>query len=486
VARYWPANRSDSAIDTKRQGIAVNRTHNGETQIMDFKTGIAALCGILALTVGASDVRAAAFALQENSGVTGGTAYAGASAAADDLATIYNNPAAMVFLKGVQAEAAGNIIMPSSQVTIDRAATAFGQPNTGGNPRDIGQTRLIPALYSLVSATDNLKFGLAVTVPFALITSYDAGWAGRYQALYSEIRSLNINPNFGYRVNDWFSLGGGFAVQKIKAKLTNAVDFGVVEPSVLAAAGLIPAGLATPLAAAQAQKFDGRADLQGTGWGTGFNLGTLFEPWEGGRIALTYRSKIVHKVDGRANFAVPTQFQALFQAANIFQNTGAHADLDTPAISTLGLYQEFGSRWTALAQVQVTQWSTFKQFRVDFDNANQPASVTPENYQDSVFASIGGVYKAYRQLWFRAGVAYDQTPVTDQFRNFRVPDADRYWISTGINYRVTDNFSVDGTYSHLFFSKATVTQTTAVTADTVSAHLESHADIVGVSARLTF
>ena len=39
-----------------------------------------------------------------------------------------------------------------------------------------------------------MHFGLGVNAPFGLKTDYDDGWIGRYQALKSQIKTINVNP----------------------------------------------------------------------------------------------------------------------------------------------------------------------------------------------------------------------------------------------------------------------------------------------------
>lgn len=66
----------------------------------------------------------------------------------------------------------------------------------------------------------NWRFGVGIGSPFGLVTDFDAGWAGQYVALKSDIFTFNINPSFTYQVNDQISLGAGINVQHIQAELS--------------------------------------------------------------------------------------------------------------------------------------------------------------------------------------------------------------------------------------------------------------------------
>ena len=67
----------------------------------------------------------------------------------------------------------------------------------------------------------------------------------------------------------------------------------------------------------------------------------------------------------------------------------------------------------------------------------------------SVFA--GDRTSGERKWLYRAGLAYDQTPVPDDnLRTPRVPDEDRIWLTLGANWRYSKQLSVDIGYAHLF------------------------------------
>ena len=77
----------------------------------------------------------------------------------------------------------------------------------------------------MYDASPDLKFGLALTAPFGLQTQYDSDWIGRYQAIRSDIATININPNVAYRVSDWLSVGGGPAIQTRRRRVYQRHQF---------------------------------------------------------------------------------------------------------------------------------------------------------------------------------------------------------------------------------------------------------------------
>ena len=120
---------------------------------------------------------AAGFQLKEQGSALQGLSFAGATAKADDLSTVFFNPAGMTRFKGDHAEVNMSYIVPSTQATLNSVtATAAGSPTLAdGDGGDAGGGAFVPSAYALWSMSDDLKVGLAVNAPFGLATEYDDG-----------------------------------------------------------------------------------------------------------------------------------------------------------------------------------------------------------------------------------------------------------------------------------------------------------------------
>ncbi len=249
-------------------------------------TGLAATVIAVALP---GDAHAAGFALKEQSTTAQGNAFAGATAGAEDVTYMFFNPAALTRLEGNQAAAVISYILPSAKITNATASVAapFGTAITGSS-EDGAVSAVIPALYGAYSLSPDLKLGLSVTVPFGLSTDYEDGWIGRYHALATELRLVNINPVVAYRVNDKVSIGGGIQVEHAEATLSSAIDFGTLDNVLGIFAGAPTAD-------------DGSSELTGDDWAFGFNLGVLFELSEATRFGVAYRSEIAHTLEGEVD-----------------------------------------------------------------------------------------------------------------------------------------------------------------------------------------
>lgn len=399
------------------------------------------------MTLLAPDVRAGGFALNEMSAASVGNAHAGGAALAEDPSTIYFNPAGMTRLRGRHFMGALSAIRPEAEFNNAGSVTSLG-PLSGGNGGDAGSWALVPALYYAMELRPNLNFGIGVQAPFGLKTEYDSDWVGRYQALKSELKSININPSIAYKLNDRLSLGAGVSAQYVDVEISRAIDFGSV------CIGLAGAGTCAPLGFLP-QARDGRVTVEGDDWGFGFNLGVLFEANEHARFGAAYRSRIRHKLDGDARYRLPAGLPAPIAGLPTFTNTGASANLDLPESVSLSAFLQFDRKWSAMADITWMHWSRFKELRVSFDNGAAD-SVTPEEWRNTYRVSMAVNYR-YNDTWkLRGGIAYDQTPVEDAFRTPRVPDENRIWLAFGAQYRPTRMGTLDIGFAHLFVRDSSI------------------------------
>jgi len=426
--------------------------------------GISVTAAMLAVTViGADDALASGFQLRENSPELQGTAFAGSASKADDVSTIFNNPAGMTRLSGYQVGGGATLINVSATFN-GGATTAFRTPVAGSADEDAGTPEVVPNLYALASISNDLKLGLAVTTPFGLVTTYNSDWVGRYQAIKSALRTINVNPNVAYRVNSYLSVAGGISAQYAYTELSQAIN----STAVVRAAGL---PLTLP---------DGNGTVKGNDWSWGYNFGVLLEPRPDTRIGATYRSRITQHINGDASFTVPTALSAL----PTFRSGPASAKLVLPDTATLSITHDVTRDWTILSDVSWTHWSLFKNLTINNDQGGVISS-RPENWRDTVFFAIGTEYRPTDKWALRFGFAADRTPVEDQFRTARVPDSNRYWVSFGAGYSILPNVTIDGAYTHIFVGKALINETSP-TGDVLSGSYDSNIDIFGVSTQVKF
>ena len=382
------------------------------------------------------------FYLPSQSTTTLGTALAGMTAAAQDISYMAFNPAALSPQSGRQLLVDSTLILLTGQFDPQSATTVLGPatPITGNDGGDYGGAALIPNLYGMIEVTPELKFGLAVSSFFGLASDWDSGWVGRYHALKTELQTININPVVSYQIHPLLTVGAGFQAQYADIELTNAIDFGTIDQVVFGGiAGGIPAGS------------DGSLKITGDSWAYGATFGVLIEPIAGTRFGLGYRSALTHDIKGDADFNLGGAVgQTLSALSGAFVDTGAEAELKLPDTLSFGFYHEIDDQWSVMGDAMWMNWSRHDRVTLQFDNLAQPDQVTVQDWNDSWYLTLGVGYRLNEEWMFRAGGAYDQSPVPDRTRIPAIADADSYWLGIGAEYHPLPNLKFEFAYGHIF------------------------------------
>ena len=143
-----------------------------------------------------------------------------------------------------------------------------------------------------------------------------------------------------------------------------------------------------------------------------------------------------------------------------------------------------------MGEVAWTQWSVFEELRIKFDNPVQPDSVTEQEWNDTFFVAAGATYRHSEDLVFRAGVAYDETPIPDATRTPRIPGADRYWTAVGADHNPAPWLSLNASFTHIFVDDGDVNLSATDPGNrfrgNYRAEYDNAIDIITVSAKVKF
>jgi long-chain fatty acid transport protein len=412
--------------------------------------GISVASALLAMSGNAA---ASAFALiEQSSGL--GNAFAGGAAAAEDATTIFFNPAGMSRLKGKQVTVAGSYIAPSAKFsgTVAAGSAPLQTPGTamGG---DAGGPAVVPNTYMVVELDPALRFGLGINVPFGLQTEYDSNWVGRYQGIKSKLEAINLNPSLSYQASENVSVGFGLNYQHITGELTSMTNYSAAIAQATSNATLVP-------------NLEGVSTLTGSDSAWGYNLGVLFNVDSQTRVGIAYRSKIKYTLDGTVTFANrPTSGVPAAVIAAALPDQAVTLAINMPDTFAISVFHQMDDKWDFMADANRTGWSSFKELNVKKTNGSTLGTATPENWKDTWRVSAGASYHYNSQWMARVGVAYDQTPVPDEYRTVRIPDADRTWIAIGGQYKLSTESTLDFGYAHLFVKDPTLNQSAAANPD---------------------
>ncbi len=495
----------------------------------------------------APQAQASGFQLREQSPLSQGNAFAGISAGGGDISSLFFNPAVMTQYQDTQFSFGATYVGLSAKFENGAASRTpvlqglgfFTAPVTGANLNTISGapnhpnaaiSAALPEFNIMYSVSKDLKVGLSLNVPFGLTTEYDANWIGRYHALKSDLKTIDIAPSIAYRVSKEFSIGVAFVARKADAELTNAVDYGTAlalkvggglyaaAPALMVSPGPgqnspganIAMGVPTVLGSgptavalpgyATPGAWDGQAGLKGSGWGYGWKVGMTYEPSDDFRLGFAYHAAMTMTLKGDASFSYPSTLPATdlaaLQGAGLTNGKG-QADLPLPATASLGFDWKVSPTFSLQGEVAQTTWSKFKTLDVKFTSntaAGQVTdSITDENWNDTTFISVGGTWKLDQAWTLRAGLAFDKSAVDDTHRTPRIPDNDRKWASFGGSYAFSKKVSVDFGYSRLFISDGKVNLTAGTTATdnnatrgALTGSIKAAINIMGVALRYSF
>ena len=456
------------------------------------------------LSIAAPTAFASGYKLNEQSAAGAGTAYAGRAAVVQDASVVFYNPAGMVKLERAEVSAGSSYLHLSGEFSPESYKNAAGQEYTAANMGDYTDggdflsPTAVPFGYFAMPINDKFAAGFGVFVPFATNTDYDDDFIGGALADQTKVTSVEFQPAIAYRVNDQFSVGFGLDITYMKGLLSKQVDTVPYNENLKFLNGnKNPAHAGLGFAELNDQQwagyegFENHYEVEGDDWQLGYNLSMMWDVTSNITLGVTYRSEMKFKLKGDSKFK---QDQGVVGLANADAATAAHPNVNegdfiigpvdgatgsvpkqgsevpitTPQSLTVSYAHQLTNELQLVAGVTWTQWSVFKDFDVKSTEPGVIESLSDlgpgyighieENWNDTTAVAVGANYQLNDDWLLRAGYANDQSPVSNTYRTARVPDNDRQWLSTGVNYRISNDLDVDFAFSYMFFDDVDVNE----------------------------
>ena len=337
------------------------------------------------------------------------------SALSQDAATLFYNPGGAAFIRknnivgGISTTLSKSVFMDANTNSISRTNSPVGTPFF---------------LYSIFSPKDTLsklKFGLAVYTPFGSGIKWEDGWTGRFALTSIKLFSVFIQPTVAYRINEKLSAGAGLVYAN--GAVTLQKDIPVID-----SAGNY-----------------GKAKLNGSANGFGFNAGVFYKLNPHLNIALSYRSGVKMKVNnGAAEFNVPSSLNVNFPDGPF---TSA---LPLPSVSTFGIAYQANDKYGIALDVNYVGWSVYKALEFDYESntASLKDTRSERNYKNTFAFRLGGQYKSNENTTWRIGLSYVITPVQNGYVTPETPDATRLNIAGGASKMIYKNLGVDLSFTY--------------------------------------
>ncbi len=363
----------------------------------------------------AANAQAAGFHLREQSAAAQGNAFAGATAGAENNSYAYFNVAGLTKQEGTQFNIGGTYIAPKARAENVKYIDNSGNTQRGSDINNIVHAAVAPNMNFSHQVDEKTFLGVSMNVPYGMVTKYDRDWAGSDHGITSKVTAVTLTPMAAYKATDKLSIGAGVQLQYMKAKLTNTAQAGLLHTR-----------------------------LEGDTFDIGYQLGALYEFNNNTRIGLGYRSEVKHKLKGEIEASMPLPML----------NQDISARLTTPAMASIGIFHQMNEKWAVMAEYQRVFWSSFDYLTIMGSDTQSQVSQVKEKWRDTNFFAVGASYQIDNQWKWRLGLAYDQSAVRMKHRTPRIPDSDRLWYSTGLNYQYNDKLSFDLAYTYIYAHKA--------------------------------
>ncbi|MEL0634022.1 outer membrane protein transport protein [Pseudoalteromonas carrageenovora] len=364
-----------------------------------------------------ADTFAAAFQLAEQNASGLGRAYAGEASIADDASVVARNPALMTLFKDKQLSVAAIGVVPD--VSIEGESTNNGIAPSALNDDSIAPSAVVPAAYFTMPYNDKVSIGFGAFSNFGLSTEFNDDYVAGQIAGETEIVTVNFNASVAYKVTEQFSFGIG-------------LNYIYADATVIRKVG------------ANASGFDFGADavnLQGDDTGLGLNVGLMYQLDENSRFGFNYRSETDITFKGDFSNDLPAAVGGTGGA----KLPGA-VDLTLPAIAEFSGSHQLDDKLGLHYSVLWTGWSSFESLEAQVTAPTGDKFVAfekQEQFDDAFRYSVGADYQYNEDLSLRAGVAFDESPVSQTHLSISIPDTDRFWFSVGGNYAIDTQSNVD-------------------------------------------
>lgn len=371
-----------------------------------------------------------------------GLANAGSAVMASDPSILMTNPAGISQLAGTQINFNAQLILGDVSFSRDNANTFGG--NEGGNA-----LKYLPGSSFFIShqLDDRSSIGFGMYGNFGLALDYDDDWAGRYFTQESAIIGVSFQPTYAYKITDDLSVGLGprFMLGYFRTEVAvnnNVLGLGNAE--------------------------DGQLRYKDTDWGTGANVGVLYNLNERTKLGLAWTSKIKLKFEDKPELKKITN-PLLRLALNRLDADQLNVDMSVPQTVTTSVSYQLDPQWTLLGSLGWQDWSDFGKVGVEVDTGLGSTSRTAQRqYKDTWHASIGAQHQINPKLRWNVGLGYDSSAVDDKDRTVDNPMNEAWRLATGVGYALQDDVDVHMSYTLIYLGDMDVQQTKARSGGSVS------------------
>jgi long-chain fatty acid transport protein len=367
-------------------------------------------CIAAMLTIMANYVYAGGIYLTElGTPISVGTAGVGNVTNTQGADSVFTNPAGMIGIKGDRIVAGSQAVLPTIRFDSDSGSTAGG--GDGGNA---GSVNAIPSAFYVKNLGNDWRIGIALTAQLGGGVEYGSDFVGRYSATKSVLGGYGISPAVAYRVNNKLSVGAGLSSVYTDLDLDVAIN----RPGPIANDGYAV--------------FDELTDWSYQGY-----LGLTYQASDRLTLGAVYRSEADADLEGDLHF----------KNVRPGSMTGEGAiDYTYPQVIQVGIKYKLTQDTALLADFDWEEWSEFGATRIGINN--NVVSAFDRNWDDTWHIGVAVVHNLSEGQSIAAGIGYDSSPVSDQYRTADLPADEQVRFSAAYSNEISEkiSFALGGTF----------------------------------------
>ncbi len=384
------------------------------------------ICLLLVLCLAPGLVWSAAFQLFNEGSARVMSLGAAVTARTDMVESAWYNPSAAVFFKAPEGMVGLSMVIPSITFNNDQ----------GPDYEMINRVHPLPYIYAVCPLSKRWATSFSFNLPYGLTTDWDSNWPGRYDAIYTSLKTYFLTPSLAYKILPGLSISLGPQIVYADAKMEKAYQV-VTNPNPLTLQ-------------------DVKTKLTGNDWSLGWQVSMTWKPVPYLVMAAIYRSQVDLDLDGSVSYEqVPAS--AYFLVGNtlvpaVFRAGEGRVLLTLPDTLQVGISTNVFTRWLLSFDVLWSGWSAYDKLHYEFQYlpylGTSGSRDQLKNWHDVVAFRLGAEYQVDAHWHLRFGYVYDPSPIDDNTRGPELPTNDRQLFNLGLGYQ-KGSFRVDASYTYL-------------------------------------
>jgi long-chain fatty acid transport protein len=398
---------------------------------------------------------AQAFAVNEIGSCAVSRSFAVVGSPCEDASTIFWNPAYASRLSG------WSVLVGGAAIDLEGE---FERDTIGIVHKSTVPLLPVPHLFvNYMAPNSRRSVGIGVYVPYGLTMEWGDDFPGRFVSQRAAIATIYVQPNFGIRINDAWSIGGGPIFARSSVELRRSVDLSTQN---------VPTTNFTfaNFGIARLTEF-ARVDLEGDAFGVGGQIGVHGRVSPTWTLGARFMLPIWFEYAGTAEFtqvdtdlvlggtvqppfSAGTPVDALvagqFTAPGVLVTQGVHTKIVHPAQLQAGVAYSGFPNLTLAVDYAWMGWKNLQKIVIDFEGAAPDATLIQEyNHSSGIRLSAEYALPQVEGARLRAGLSGVATAAPDETVTPLLPEQDRNYFTLGAGLPVWRRWTVDVAYARV-------------------------------------